>query len=64
MTLDLTDAEREFLHELLAENHTTLLKEIHRTDRLDFKRLLERRLEVLEGLREKLANVPAGTAAG
>ena len=59
MMLNLTDAEQEFLLELLEARHTSMLHELHHTDTHEYKRLLERKVDLLESLREKLQHVPS-----
>ena len=54
MTLDVTDAEREFLLELLDAKRSERLHELHHTDTLDFKEMLRRRVQLAEGLRAKV----------
>lgn len=54
MNLTLTDAEREFLLELLEERHTSMIHELHHTDTNQYKKLLEIKIELLEKLKEKL----------
>ena len=54
MSLIVTEAEREFLLELLEARHRSMLHELHHTDTLDYKELLESKVEILENLKEKL----------
>lgn len=60
MTLDVSEQEREFLLELLETKHASLLHELHHTDTHDYKGLLRRRIDLLEGLKSKIgASLPA-----
>ncbi len=54
MTLDITDAERDYLLELLEAKRTEMLHELHHTDTLNFKEMLRRRVELVEVLRSKV----------
>lgn len=54
MSLIVTDAERELLLEVLEARYTSMLHELHHTDTLEYKKLLERKVELLESLREKV----------
>jgi len=54
MNLEITDEEREFLNELFEEKQKHMIQEINHTDTIDFRRLLKKKLEVLEGLMQKL----------
>jgi len=54
MSFEITDAEREFLAELLDARHTSMLHELHHTDTYEYKAMLQRKLELLEKLRQKL----------
>ena len=56
MTLDITDAEREYLLEILDARREELLHELHHTDTLDFKEMLRRNVELVEAVRSKLIN--------
>ena len=57
MMLNITDQEREFLLELLETKHTAMLHELHHTDTYEYKALLKRKVELLEGLRTKMENL-------
>ena len=57
MSFDVTDAEREFLLELLDARHTSMLHELHHTDTYEYKPLLQQKVDVLERLRQKLTNL-------
>ena len=63
MTVNITDQEREFLLELLETKSTALLHEIHHTDARDYKEMLKRRTELLEGLRAKFDSSRSTTMA-
>jgi hypothetical protein len=56
MTLDITDKERDYLLEILEARREELLHELHHTDTHDFKEMLKRKVELVEGLRSKLAS--------
>ena len=58
MTFDITDEEREYLLEVLEARRAELLHELHHTDTLDFKEMLKRKVETVEGLASKLASAP------
>lgn len=55
MMLDITDKERDYLLEILDARREELLHELHHTDTLDFKEMLKRKVELVEGLRSRLA---------
>ena len=57
MNLEITNEEREFLDELFEEKQKHLIQEINHTDTLDFERMLRTKIEVLEGLMQKVGNV-------
>ncbi|HEU5236962.1 MAG TPA: hypothetical protein VFU37_07460 [Pyrinomonadaceae bacterium] len=54
MNLEITDEERDFLNELFEEKQERLIEEINHTDTRDFKSLLKKKIEVLEGLMRKI----------
>jgi len=58
MTFDITDEERTYLLEVLEARRAELLHELHHTDTLDFKEMLKRKVELVEGLTSKLAGAP------
>ena len=58
MMFDITDEEREYLLEILEARRAELLHELHHTDTLDFKEMLKRKVETVEGLASKLASAP------
>jgi hypothetical protein len=57
MNLNLTEAEQEFLLELLEARHTSMLHELHHTDTYNYKQLLQQKVDLLERLRERLKNM-------
>jgi hypothetical protein len=57
MTLTITDPETELLLELLTTKRDAMLHELHHTDTNDFKDLLKRNLDLLEGLKAKIENL-------
>ena len=54
MKLEITDIERELLLELTEEKQKQFIHESGHTDSRDYRALLRRRLEILEGLLAKL----------
>jgi hypothetical protein len=58
MTFDITEQEREYLRELLEARHSELLHELHHTDARDFKDMLKRKVELVEGLKSKFEGAP------
>ena len=63
MSCDLTDAEREFLQELLEARYTSMLHELHHTDSYQFRELLQQKITLLENLRQKIGqSVPTSAA--
>lgn len=62
MTLDITDEERDYLLEVLDSRREQLIHELHHTDTMDFKEMLKRQVETVEGLRSKLTNAHTSDA--
>lgn len=58
MNLEINDEERELLAEVFEEKQKHLIQEINHSDTIDFKRLLKKRIEVLEGLMRKVGQDP------
>jgi hypothetical protein len=56
MSFDLTDAERELLHEVLEARYTSMLHELHHTDTYQYKELLQQKITLLENLRQKIGS--------
>ena len=56
MNLELTDAERELLLEILEEKQKRMIQEIDHTDTHRFEDLLKKKLELLETFKRKLAD--------
>jgi TRAP-type C4-dicarboxylate transport system substrate-binding protein len=54
VNVDLTDAERALLLEILEEKQTRMIQEIDHTDARDFEEMLKRKLSVLEDFKRKL----------
>ena len=54
MNLELTDAEAQFMQEVLEEKQDRMIQEIDHTDTNRFEELLQRKLEVLESLKRKI----------
>jgi hypothetical protein len=62
MELRLTEHERQLLLEILQERHSSLIHEIARTDRHDYKHELQQRCSEIEGILTKVQvveHVPA-----
>ncbi|HEY8228740.1 MAG TPA: hypothetical protein VIG25_25970 [Pyrinomonadaceae bacterium] len=57
MNFEVTNAEREFLSELLDARHTSMLHELHHTDSYEYKQLLQEKVDLLEKLRQKLKDL-------
>jgi hypothetical protein len=54
MDVHLSEAEREFLVDLLEERHLALQREIRHTDHRELKKVLHDRLEMLERLLDRV----------
>jgi len=54
MNFEVTNAERDFLLDLLDARHTSMLHELHHTDSYEYKQLLQEKVDLLEKLRQKL----------
>jgi hypothetical protein len=52
--IEMTNAEREVLRQILESAQTTLEGEISHSDHIDFRQQLAQRLDVLEGLIRKV----------
>jgi hypothetical protein len=63
MNVNVSDAERDFLLELLEARHTSMLHELHHTDTYDYKRLLVEKVDLLEKLKDKLKNATSATTS-
>lgn len=55
MTIELTDAQRELLSELLLKAHRERTHELHRTDSLSYKKLLRENIAIIDELCERIA---------
>jgi hypothetical protein len=55
VNLEVTDAERELLLEILEEKQKRMIQEIDHTDTHKFEDLLKQKLELLESFKRKLA---------
>jgi hypothetical protein len=64
MTLDITNEERDYLLEILDARREELIHELHHTDTLDFKEMLKREVELVEGIGSKLTTAarPSGAS--
>lgn len=54
MNMELTNEERDFLREIFEDKQKHMIQEINHTDTIDYERMLKKKLEVLEGMMEKL----------
>jgi hypothetical protein len=63
MNVEVSDAERDFLLELLDARHTSMLHELHHTDTYDYKKLLVQKVDLLEKLKEKLKSATSTTTS-
>jgi hypothetical protein len=54
MKLEITDGERELLHELMEAEQKRLIQELDHADSRDYKALLKERLRLLEELLGKV----------
>jgi hypothetical protein len=63
MNVNVSDAELDFLLELLEARHTSMLHELHHTDTYDYKRLLVEKVDLLEKLKDKLKNATSATTS-
>jgi hypothetical protein len=52
--IELNDAERGYLVEVLDAAHNALMHQLHHADSLDFKRRLRNQVALNEALRERL----------
>jgi len=59
MPLDISIQERDFLLELLNEKHIAMLHELHHTDTSEFEELLKEKIELLEGLKVRIEQLPS-----
>jgi hypothetical protein len=59
MQLDISNEERAFLSELLEAKQNSMLHEINHTDTQDFKEILKRQFELLEGLKSRIERLGA-----
>lgn|GEM_PF-1537533 len=55
MNIELTTDERDFLREIFEDKQKHMIQEINHTDTIDYERMLQKKLELLEGMMEKLA---------
>jgi len=54
MVLEITNAERDLLFELIESAHQEIIQEIDHTDTREFRKRLQERLELLEQVRVKV----------
>jgi hypothetical protein len=54
MNIELTNDERDFLREIFEDKQKHMIQEINHTDTIDYERMLKKRLELLEGMMQKL----------
>ena len=57
MTLEITTDEKELLLEILETVSKETLHGLHHTDTLDYKEMLKQRLDIIEGLKDKVGNL-------
>jgi 4-alpha-glucanotransferase len=55
MNIELTNEERDFLREIFEDKQKHMIQEINHTDTIDYERMLKKKLELLEGMMQKLA---------
>ena len=55
MNIELSTDERDFLREILEDKQKHMIQEINHTDTIDYERMLKQKLELLEGMMQKLA---------
>jgi 4-alpha-glucanotransferase len=55
MNIELTNDERDFLREIFEDKQKHMIQEINHTDTIDYERMLKKKLELLEGVMQKLA---------
>ena len=58
MPLDISTQERDFLLELLKEKQIAMLHELHHTDTNEFEEMLREKIELLEGLKVRIEQLP------
>jgi len=63
MALDLTEQERDYLLETLDAALREKLHELHHTYSSDFKRYLQRRVALIDGLKSKVLTAEAAKSA-
>ena len=63
MKLELTDHECDVLLDLLESAHRVRILEQHRTDALQYKGMLQEKVQIIEDLMEKLARQRVTVAA-
>jgi hypothetical protein len=54
MNIELTNEELDFLREIFEDKQRHMIQEINHTDTIDYERMLKKKLELLEGMMEKL----------
>ena len=54
MIVELSNAERDLLQEILEEKQGRMIQEIDHSDTIRFEELLKKKLEVLEGLKRRI----------
>ncbi|HYV24808.1 MAG TPA: hypothetical protein VE969_06180 [Pyrinomonadaceae bacterium] len=55
MNIELNNEERDFLREIFEDKQKHMIQEINHTDTIDYERMLKKKLELLEGMMQKLA---------
>ena len=54
MNIELTNDERDFLREIFEDKQKHMIQEINHTDTIDYERMLKKKLELLEGMMQRL----------
>ena len=54
MVLEITNSERDLLFELIESAHRQMIQEIDHTDARDFRKLLQKKIELLEHVGAKI----------
>ena len=55
MNIELNNEEQDFLREIFEDKQKHMIQEINHTDTIDYERMLKQKLELLEGMMQKLA---------
>lgn len=63
MKLEITEQERALLLELLEAKNTAMFHELHHTDAREYREYVRRRMDLLEGLKARVAGMPSSGVA-